>query len=64
MFVVFTLNGPIQPMDRGFLFEDPLEEWLAEHGGGEVVGGGTSMGDEGGALAIDAVAGELLEGMA
>lgn len=47
MFVVFTLNGPIQPMDRGFLFEDPLEEWLASHGGGEVVGGGTGMGDEG-----------------
>ena len=41
--VFFTLNGPFMPFDRGDLFEDPLDEWLASHGGGEVVGGGTQM---------------------
>lgn len=47
MFVVFTLNGPIQPMDRGDIFEDPLDEWLAERDGGEVVGGGTGLREDG-----------------
>ncbi|MAG94164.1 MAG: hypothetical protein CMJ48_10490 [Planctomycetaceae bacterium] len=47
MFVVFTLNGPIQPMDRGDIFEDPLDEQLAAHGSGEIVGGGTGIRDDG-----------------
>lgn len=47
MFVVFTLSNRVQPMDRGELFEDPLGEWLEESELGEVVGGGTMLGEDG-----------------
>lgn len=38
---------PVQPLDRGAIFEDPLDQKLKERGLGEVTGGGTLMGQEG-----------------
>lgn len=40
-FVVVTVNARIQPMHRGEIYEDPLEEILSEQSIGEVSGGGT-----------------------
>ncbi len=37
------LNARLQPMHRGELFEDPLAGILAEHGLGEILGGGTAV---------------------
>lgn len=37
------LNAKIQPIDRGDLFEDPLQEALEKAGYGEVDGGGTML---------------------
>jgi hypothetical protein len=42
-FVVAQLNDRAQPMDRGALYEDPLQEVLEEHRAGGVVGGGTML---------------------
>ena len=40
-FIVATLNDKIMPLDRGEIYEDPLEEFLKANGIGEVTGGGT-----------------------
>ena len=40
-FIVATLNDKIMPLDRGEIYEDPLEELLKANGIGEVTGGGT-----------------------
>lgn len=40
-FIVVTLNDKIMPLDRGEIYEDPLEELLKANGIGEVTGGGT-----------------------
>ncbi|MFP3489095.1 hypothetical protein R0K20_15960, partial [Staphylococcus sp. SIMBA_130] len=40
-FIVATLNARIQPIHRGEIYEDPLEEILSEASIGEVSGGGT-----------------------
>lgn len=40
-FVVATLNDKIMPIDRGEIYEDPLDELLRNKGVGEVTGGGT-----------------------
>ncbi|MGZ0017507.1 hypothetical protein [Yeosuana sp. AK3] len=40
-FIVATLNDKIMPLDRGEIYEDPLEEFLIANGIGEVTGGGT-----------------------
>ena len=40
-FVVATLNDKIMPIDRGEIYEDPLDEFLQANGIGEVTGGGT-----------------------
>jgi hypothetical protein len=45
--VVARLNDRAQPMDRGELYEDPLEEVLKKHRAGGVVGGGTQLGGDG-----------------
>jgi hypothetical protein len=37
------LNHRIMPIDRGDLYEDPLDEMLKAEGLGEVTGGGTAM---------------------
>jgi hypothetical protein len=44
-FVVAQLNDRAEPMDRGELYEDPLIEVLQKHRAGEVVGGGTMLGE-------------------
>jgi tetratricopeptide (TPR) repeat protein len=45
-FVVAQLNARLQPIDRGELFEDPLDEILQEANLGRISGGGTMLTDE------------------
>lgn len=45
--VIARLNARAQPLDRGEVFEDPLNEILEAAGTGEVTGGGTMLGEEG-----------------
>ena len=40
-FIVATLNDKIMPIDRGEIYEDPLDEILVAENIGEVSGGGT-----------------------
>ncbi|HHT9079616.1 TPA: hypothetical protein ACT5CJ_002404 [Flavobacterium psychrophilum] len=40
-FIVATLNDKIMPIDRGEIYEDPLDELLIAENIGEVSGGGT-----------------------
>ena len=42
-FITVQLNEKIQPIDRGLVYEDPLDLFLKENGYGEVTGGGTSQ---------------------
>jgi len=51
---VFHLNARLQPMHRGSVYEDPLDELLAKHApGSEVVGGGTEFDQSTGPLSCD-----------
>jgi hypothetical protein len=45
--VVARLNDRAQPIDRGELYEDPLNELLTAKGWGEVTGGGSQLTNEG-----------------
>jgi hypothetical protein len=45
--VIARLNVRAQPLDRGEVFEDPLEEILRATGAGSVTGGGTMLGEDG-----------------
>lgn len=45
--VLARLNDRAQPMDRGALYEDPLDALLRERQWGEVTGGGTQLSEEG-----------------
>ena len=38
-FIVATLNDKVMPIDRGEIYEDPLDEFLQSNGIGEVTGG-------------------------
>lgn len=42
MFATIHLPARLQPLDRGDVFEDPLDAWLDERGFGGVIGGGTA----------------------
>ena len=44
-FVVARLWEPIQPLDRGDRYEDPLDAALSAAGWGEVTGGGSQLTD-------------------
>ena len=46
-FIVANLNARIQPMDRGDIYEDPLDEVLSKHKMGEVSGGGSLQSQSG-----------------
>lgn len=46
-FIVVNLNARIQPLHRGEIYEDPLDEMLAENNFGEVSGGGTLQAQSG-----------------
>ena len=46
-FIVVNLNARIQPMHRGEIFEDPLDELLVAKKIGEVTGGGTLQAQSG-----------------
>lgn len=51
---VIHLNSRLQPMHRGSVFEDPLDELLKQHApGSAVVGGGTEFTPETGPLSCD-----------
>jgi hypothetical protein len=45
--VIARLNARAQPLDRGEVFEDPLDGILQAAGIGNVTGGGTQLGGEG-----------------
>lgn len=45
--VIARLNARAQPLDRGEVFEDPLDEILQAAGTGQVTGGGTMLGEAG-----------------
>lgn len=45
--VIARLNARAQPLDRGEVFEGPLNDILQAAGMGEVTGGGTMLGEEG-----------------
>ncbi len=40
-YLIITLNDKIMPVDRGDVYEDPLDEFIQQAGIGEVCGGGT-----------------------
>jgi len=42
-FIVAQLNEKVGPIDRGLVYEDPLDEFLKEKQYGEVTGGGTLL---------------------
>ncbi|MFT6188789.1 MAG: hypothetical protein ACJAW8_000607 [Oleispira sp.] len=46
-FIVANLNARIMPLDRGDLFEDPLDDQLSKLSLGEVTGGGTLQSESG-----------------
>lgn len=46
-FIIIQLNEKIMPIDRGDLYEDPLDEFLRAKGYGEVTGGGTMQAKSG-----------------
>src|SRR5262245_39835212 len=50
-YVTAQLNARLQPMDRGTVFEDPLDEILRKAGIGGIDGGGTQLA-EGGEIAF------------
>ena len=45
--ITVTLNDKIQPIDRGDVYEDPLDEWLKSKNYGEVTGAGTHLTESG-----------------
>ena len=46
-FIYIKLNDRVMPIDRGYLYEDPLDEFLQAHQYGTVTGGGTMQGQSG-----------------
>ena len=40
-FLVANLNDRLMPIDRGDIYEDPLDEYIQANETGEVTGGGT-----------------------
>ena len=46
-YLVASLNDKIMPMDRGDVYEDPLDEFLKSMNYGEVTGGGTMQMENG-----------------
>lgn len=45
IFAYVRVNARLEPITRGDILEDPLDEILKAHGLGEVSGGGTEVGD-------------------
>jgi|ERR1041384_5755957 len=45
LFVYIKIPGNLDPMDRGELFEDPLQEALDKEHLGEITGGGSQLSD-------------------
>jgi hypothetical protein len=55
MSVTALINESIMPIARGEKYERALEAFLEEHSLGEIVGGGTALGPEGGAAWVEIV---------
>jgi hypothetical protein len=51
--VIATINEPIEPLDRGDKYEDPLNAALKKKRMGEVTGGGTQMNNKFEAVSAD-----------
>ncbi|PTT22581.1 hypothetical protein DBR12_03765 [Acidovorax sp. HMWF029] len=45
-FIYVKLPGNLMPLDRGAVYEDPIEQALSEGNLGTVSGGGSSLGDK------------------
>ncbi|CAG7619418.1 hypothetical protein ACFQI7_03275 [Paenibacillus allorhizosphaerae] len=45
--IIIQLNDKIMPMDRGVLYEEPLDEFLRSNRYGEITGGGTMQAESG-----------------
>lgn len=46
-YIIASINARVQPLDRGELYEDPLDEKIQELSLGEVTGGGSFLEDNG-----------------
>lgn len=53
MLAILTLNMPLGPDDRVYMFEEPIDEVLRGYGVGEVTGGGTYLSKEGIPISCD-----------
>ncbi len=53
VFVLLHLNARLQPMHRGELFEDILEEFISKYKLGQFMGGGTLQRDTGEIISCD-----------
>ena len=53
MLLIVTLNARLRPLDRGEVYEDPLDELLKGASLGTVTGGGTHLGPTGEPLKAD-----------
>lgn len=42
-YIIVTINEKIGPIDRGEIYEDPLDDFLKKQAIGEITGGGTSQ---------------------
>lgn len=45
--ITLHLNAKLQPIHRGERYEDDMDETLKKYGMGEIVGGGTALGENG-----------------
>ena len=46
-YLILNINGRLQPMDRGGIYEDPIIEVMEKEGIANVDGGGTLMSENG-----------------
>ncbi|CAG7594980.1 hypothetical protein PAESOLCIP111_00020 [Paenibacillus solanacearum] len=46
-FIIVQLNDKMMPMDRGILYEEPLDAFLRSNNYGEITGGGTMQAETG-----------------
>lgn len=46
-FIIAQLNDRAQPIDRGEIYEDPLDAILKKHHAGSITGGGTMLAENG-----------------
>jgi hypothetical protein len=52
-YLTARINARLQPIDRGDMLEDPLDDFMREKNWGGVTGGGTQLSDDGGIAFCD-----------